>query len=196
MTSESSKTLLARLSDPGDEDAWGAFCDRYRPVILSYVRRLQPADAEDIAQDVLVAFVRAWQRGRYDPGKGRLRHWLGRVAKRKAISRLRKSSRRERQAPHGSGTGFFEKQVDPRGENLELVWEQEWQRFRFDTFVERVSLQHDRKTLRAFELHVFKDKPAREVAEELGMTVNAVHQAKKRLYEKYKQIYRELEEGL
>ena len=50
-------TLLARLRhDPKDQAAWGDFVARYGPKILQWCRRwhLQEADAQDVAQDVLL----------------------------------------------------------------------------------------------------------------------------------------------
>lgn len=197
MTSDSSKTLLERLRDPDDGDAWKDFCERYRPVILAYTRRqrLQPADADNIVQEVIKAFVTAWRNGRFNSDKGRLRHWLARVARNKIADLHEKKARQERQAPDGSSTGILEREVDSRRQGFELIWEQEWENFCFRRFVEEASKRHDRKTICAFEQYALKGRPAREVAERLGITVNAVYMAKKRLYELYREVRKKLEEG-
>ena len=48
-------TLLVRLRDAGDEDAWQQFLELYAPVVFRLYRRrgLQDADAADLTQDVL-----------------------------------------------------------------------------------------------------------------------------------------------
>jgi DNA-directed RNA polymerase specialized sigma24 family protein len=49
-----SPSLLVRIRDPRDADAWGRFVDAYAPVVYGFARRrgLQDADAADLTQDV------------------------------------------------------------------------------------------------------------------------------------------------
>ena len=48
-------SLLVRLRDPADGEAWQTFVDVYAPLVYSYCRRkgLQEADASDVTQEVL-----------------------------------------------------------------------------------------------------------------------------------------------
>ena len=53
-------TLLARLrTDPGNPPAWKEFVRRYGPLLQKYCENwgLQEADAQDIAQEVLIKLV-------------------------------------------------------------------------------------------------------------------------------------------
>lgn len=54
---ETSESLIARVKDPANGEAWADFLDMYRPVILRMAKRrnLQDADAQDICQKVLFA---------------------------------------------------------------------------------------------------------------------------------------------
>ena len=77
-SSLTSVTLLARLGhDPRDQAAWSDFVARYGPGILRWCRRwrLQEADAEDVAQDVLLKLNGLMGRFVYDPS-GSFRGWL------------------------------------------------------------------------------------------------------------------------
>jgi RNA polymerase sigma-70 factor (ECF subfamily) len=58
---EASESLILRMKDPADADAWSAFLAIYRPVVyrLASSRGLQDADAEDLAQQVFVSIARA-----------------------------------------------------------------------------------------------------------------------------------------
>ena len=50
-------SLLLRCKDPKADHAWSDFVSRYRPSMLRLIRdvfRVQDAEAEDIAQDVLL----------------------------------------------------------------------------------------------------------------------------------------------
>jgi RNA polymerase sigma-70 factor (ECF subfamily) len=73
-----SATLLGRLRrDPADQAAWAQFVKRYSPQIYGWCRRwnLQPADAEEVTQNVLVKLVEKLAGFRYDPSRS-FRGWL------------------------------------------------------------------------------------------------------------------------
>jgi RNA polymerase sigma factor (sigma-70 family) len=75
-------TLLARLRrDPLNESAWDEFVEQYGPHIYRWCRqwRLQDADAEDVAQEVLLKLARKLRDFAYDP-KSSFRGWLKTVA--------------------------------------------------------------------------------------------------------------------
>ena len=54
-------SLLVRLRDSGDADAWRQFVRIYAPVVYGYARKrgLQDADAADLTQEVLHAVTTA-----------------------------------------------------------------------------------------------------------------------------------------
>jgi hypothetical protein len=95
--SVTSDTLLLGLADPGNRTVWQQFVERYRPPILRFARRrgLTGDDAEDAAQQSLVAFAQAYQEGRYDREKGRLRSWLFGIARNQIRKTRRESHSRE-----------------------------------------------------------------------------------------------------
>jgi DNA-directed RNA polymerase specialized sigma24 family protein len=59
-----SLTLLAKVRDLNDQDAWGRFVARYQPIVLGWCLRkgLQRADADEVAAMVLEKLVRAMPR--------------------------------------------------------------------------------------------------------------------------------------
>src|SRR4051812_12264285 len=66
-----SSTLLRRLRDPGDVEAWNNFHTRYGPRIRDWCRRrgLQEADVDDVTQQVLLSLVKAVRNLKYDRKK-------------------------------------------------------------------------------------------------------------------------------
>ena len=58
---ETSDSLIARVKEPANDEAWADFWDVYRPVILRMARRrnLQDADAQDVCQKILFAVSQA-----------------------------------------------------------------------------------------------------------------------------------------
>src|SRR5262245_2246128 len=90
---ETRATLLIRLKDQADHEAWSEFTEIYRPVIyrLACRRGMQPADADDLVQQVLTAVARVIDRWAADPERARFRTWLNRVATNAIINALSRS---------------------------------------------------------------------------------------------------------
>src|SRR6476660_5907445 len=77
-----SPTLLARLRrDPLNDAAWVEFVEHYGRHIYRWCRQwgLQDADAEDLAQEILLKLARKLRDFAYDP-KSSFRGWLKTVA--------------------------------------------------------------------------------------------------------------------
>src|SRR5262249_23095208 len=73
-----SPTLLSRLRhDPASEEAWNEFIEHYGPHIYRWCRQwgLQDADAEDVAQEILLKLARKLRDFAYNP-KSSFRGWL------------------------------------------------------------------------------------------------------------------------
>src|SRR3954466_12382980 len=89
-------SLLVRLRDGADADAWREFAHLYAPVIYGFARKrgLQDADAADLMQEVLRAVSSAMHRLEYDPVRGTFRGWLFTVTRNKVFNFLESRNRR------------------------------------------------------------------------------------------------------
>ncbi len=87
---ETRSSLLVRVRNPSDAEAWHEFASIYRPAIYRLARRrgLQDADAEDLAQRVLVSVSGAIQTWEKDEKRGTFRAWLLRVARNAIINAI------------------------------------------------------------------------------------------------------------
>jgi RNA polymerase sigma factor (sigma-70 family) len=117
--SQTGTTLRALLRDPADPHAWKEFVERYAPRVLAWCRQwnLQPADAQDVTQEVLYRLVRQLRRFPYDPAKGHFRGWLKGVA-RHAWSDLRDS---RRGAVWGSGDEHIQRLLEAQEDRYGLL---------------------------------------------------------------------------
>jgi RNA polymerase sigma factor (sigma-70 family) len=86
-------TLLNRLGDWRDHEAWVDFLTRYDPVIRLSSRRyrLDAESTEELCQRVWIDLARLMRTFRYDPGKT-FRGWLLRLCQSRAIDLLRKKN--------------------------------------------------------------------------------------------------------
>lgn len=81
--------LMAALTG-GDRGALGRLIALYGPGLTAYARQAlrNPADAEDVAQEV---FLRVWrQAARYDPARAAVSTWIWRIAINLCIDRNRR----------------------------------------------------------------------------------------------------------
>src|SRR2546421_5874988 len=71
-------SLLIRIRDAGDREAWQQFVALYAPLIYGLARHrgLQDADAADVTQEVLRAVANAAPGFDFDPERGSFRGWL------------------------------------------------------------------------------------------------------------------------
>src|SRR6476646_9131228 len=103
-------SLLVRLRDVRDDEAWGQFVELHAPLVFGWVRArgLQDADAADLTQEVLRAVASSLPAAGYDPAKGAFRGWLYAVTRNKLNTFLAKQGRTVR----GSGDSEVQQQLE------------------------------------------------------------------------------------
>ena len=111
-------SLLVRLKDLQDQQAWAEFAEKYTPWIYQWWCRrkgLQDADSQEVVQEVLRKLARAMPRFDYDPSKGRFRDWLARIITNALKDHWRQSKQRGQGGGSGDGddTDPFAAVVDP-----------------------------------------------------------------------------------
>jgi RNA polymerase sigma-70 factor (ECF subfamily) len=175
-------TLLLRLRDQGDGDAWSEFLRDYGPMLYRFVRSrgLQDADASDLVQDVLRSVGMAIGRLEYQKEKGGFRAWLFTITRNKLSTFFAK---RKRIGPTANDTAQFEllnQAADQRNE-LDDQWEQEHQKQLMATAVENMKPQIELKTWTAFQLTAIDGRSAADAGKQLDMKAGAVYVARSRV---------------
>ncbi len=179
-------SLLERLRLRPDPASWQRLVDLYTPLIRDWLRRqdVQPADVEDLTQEVLGAVARELPQFRHDLRRGAFRRWLRTVT----VNRLRNFWRAARLRPAVGGPAFEEaldRLADPDSD-LSRLWDQEHDRNVVRRLLELVEPEFEPNTWRAFRLLVLEGQPARDVAAALGTSVNAVRIAKSRVLSRFR----------
>ena len=175
-------TLLNRIKDGADADAWHEFVHLYGPVVYGFARKrgLQDADAADLMQEVLRSVARNAGRMDYDPKRGTFRGWLYTVTRNKVYNFLNG----QRNRPRGTGDSAAQERLDAiadRDDDRDDDWELEYQRRLSAQAMELVKDEFQPNTWKAFWRTAVEGRPAQEVGAELKMTSGAVYVAKSRV---------------
>lgn len=123
-------SLLLRLRDPADAEAWRTFELLYRDLILGYCRRrgLQWSDADDIRQQVMPNLSKAAQGNfQYRPERGRFRNYLARIVQ----NAIAQHFSRPNLAGQRLDTAMGAQLEHPDSAAADDLWEQEWVRHHF-----------------------------------------------------------------
>jgi RNA polymerase sigma-70 factor (ECF subfamily) len=182
-------SLLVRLRDARDGDAWRQFVELYAPLVYRYARRhrLQDADAADLTQEVLRAVSGAVGRLEYDPGRGSFRGWVFTLAHRRLCDFLTRRRRQEQ----GSGDSATRGLLDDLPAPEEEQWERDYERRLFVWAAERARGEFREATWQAFWQTAVEGRPAAEVARALATSVGAVYIAKSRVQARLKGLVQE-----
>jgi RNA polymerase sigma factor (sigma-70 family) len=187
-------TILHELRDYGNRSAWESFSARFRRPIVSFVKGmgLSDIDAEDVAQETLIAFAEGYRRGQYDRTKGRLSRWLFGIAYRQALSGRRAGARQAGRDGYAVADTTFWAGVSDH--HAEVSWDQAWEQALLEQCLDRVRAEVEPVTFRAFELVVRGERSATQAADELNVPIKVVYNAKHRILKRVRELRVELEE--
>ncbi|MCO6458040.1 MAG: sigma-70 family RNA polymerase sigma factor [Pirellulaceae bacterium] len=172
-------TLLIRLRDRQDLQAWKQFVDLYAPVVYSFCRKrgLQDADASDLTQEVLRALVTGVHRFDYNPETGTFRAWLFRIVRNKLHDFHCRQRREMAVRTEGQPEAIC---VNTSAVELQ-DWERQCQEQILALAAARVQESVGPLTWRAFQLTAIEGQSGKQAAKTLGMSVGAVYVAKGRV---------------
>jgi RNA polymerase sigma-70 factor (ECF subfamily) len=176
------RSLLLRLADAGDRAAWGEFLEVYEQAIFRFARSrgLQPADAEDVTQRVLLAVANKVPAWNDKPERGRFGAWIFRVTRNLAAKAWH--ARRLHSASAGdSRTSQLLAEVTDSSDQGNTLFQAEYRKALFHWAAERVSDQVQEATWRAFWMTAVEGRDPATVAGELGVSTSTVYTAKCRM---------------
>lgn len=179
-----SVSLLVRVRDPADEEAWREFESRYAELVMRYCLRrgVQPMDAEDVRQQVWINLSKGLRNFEYDPSRGRFRDYLGRAVKnaicrhfsRYASKDLALDSSVLASTPAGNG--------DPDG-----AWDEEWVNHHYRLAMQRIEQLYEPRSVTVFQ-QLLAGGATSDVARQFDMTPNAVRQVKHRIQKRMQEM--------
>ena len=174
-------SLLLRLRDTDDAAAWEEFVGIYQPVIvrLAMSRGLQHADADDLAQHVLVSVSHKVSEWHQDPQRGQFRTWLSRVIRNAALNMLTR-----RKADRGMGGTSALALINGKTADVcsdAEVFDLEARREAFRWAADQVQAEFQPQTWDAFWLTAVEGLTVAESGRRTGKSVGAVYVARSRV---------------
>jgi RNA polymerase sigma-70 factor (ECF subfamily) len=181
-----SVSLLEQVRDPANAGAWPTLVGVYTPVLHAWLSAagLQSADRDDITQRVLEVLVRRLPEFRHNGRTGAFRAWL-----RGMTANFLKEFWRGRPTP--TTDSVLEQLSDPDG-RLSRIWDRQHDQHVYQSLAALVRREVTETTWLAFHRTAIEDKPAKEVAVELGLSVNAVLIARSRVLTRLRKLAAEL----
>ena len=179
-------SLIIRLPDAADVEAWRDFAESYEPFVYRFARRrgLQDADAREVVQEVFLGVARAIRRWEPDTKRARFRTWLFRIAKNQLLNKL--SSRRKEMVLY---TGAWERvEADAAGDGTFSAEEEaEYQQAVFSWAASRIEKQVKPKTWSAFWMTSVEGQSVDDVSSQLGVSSGQIYVARSRVIRKLRE---------
>ncbi len=186
---ETRATLLLRLRNTEDSEAWRQFVQIYEPLIRRVAKRfgMQSVDAEELTQEVLVTVLAKLPAFQVTGQPGSFRKWLATVARNAAISQLRKAQRRDKGLVAGDVVELA-RLVEPVNEQLEEQFEREERMEIFRWAAGQVRANCDANTWDAFWRTTVLQQSIETVASELNITVGQIYVARCRTLARLREL--------
>jgi RNA polymerase sigma factor (sigma-70 family) len=185
-------SLLARLHDRADQQAWDEFARVYEPAVfrLARLRGLQDADARDLTQEVLTAVAGAIHRWEAQGQPGGFRAWLYTIARNLTVNALTRGGRHR-----GSGDSAVLRMLSdvPSTDEDTTAFALEYRRQAFSEAAAEVRREVQPSTWQAFWLSAIEGVEIAEVARRLSVTVGVVYASRSRVLARLRQQVEALE---
>lgn len=179
------RSLIERLHDWQDQRSWDEFYRTYWRLIyaVSVQAGLRDDEAWDTVQETVLSIAKQSRDGGYDPQKGSFKKWLWQITYWRIKDRFRQRTPETAPASGDDHTGIpdIDTLPDCNGENLETIWEREWQRNLIKAASERVKMQVNPKHFQIFDYCVLRGMSTAEVRKKLGVSLAQVYLARHRI---------------
>ena len=195
LTPTTRASLLLRLRDPEDHEAWVEFVSLYERVIYRVLRRtgLQDADALEMLQELFLAVNRNIGRWEHGAERGSFRGWLRRVTRNLVVSWVRRQKRQVTTSSVDLDALLESPQAADGPETDEF--DRELRRALFHRASDRVQAEVRPQTWQAFWEVAVTGISVAEAAVKLGMTAGAVRVAKCRIIARLREVVAEMEKA-
>ncbi len=187
--SDTRASLINRLRNQEDRDAWDEVMAIYGPLVFRMAMRqgLQPADAEDVVQQVFTAIFQSVEKWLEQSERGRFRNWLIGIGRNVALNML---NRKPKGGIGVGGTDSHDRLDRMQAAEVELAseFDIEYQREVYRWAAQRVQADVDPKTWEAFRMTHVDGVSIGEAAKLLGVGVGQVYVSRSRVMKRLQSL--------
>ena len=180
-------SLLIRIK-ARDPQAWRRLADLYGPLVYHWCRSdgLQAEDAADVFQEVFAAVSKAVDGYLHGRNGGTFRGWLWTITRNKIRDHHRARAQRVTAAGGTHAQQRLAEVPEPSDESIDTTHVNETASL-FHRALDFVRGEFEERTWRAFWRAVVEGHSTAEIAADMGITANAVRQAKSRVLRRLRQ---------
>ena len=185
---KTSLSLLVRLRCSPESENWNRLVDLYAPLLRAWLRKydVQDSDADDLAQEVLLAVSKDLGKFEHGGQPGSFRGWLKAIL----VNRLRKFWRARDRRPQARGDSDIDArlaQLDDPASEMSQIWNRQHDQYVLRQLLALVEPHFTPNTWTAFCRVTLEGADPGVVAEEMGISRNAVIIAKCRVLSRLRQ---------
>ena len=188
----------------GDEISWQEFYTAYKPLIILCGGDcgLTQDEKEELVQKVMCEIFRKDIIGKYDPdnvpshivfkydpAKGRFRHYLRKIIRYQAIKIY--NQRRDHDSIDAEDSPVRPLTSE---DTWNTAWDEEWYKHVLHTAMTELRSRVQPETYVAFEMYAVQNRKVEDVANFLNISVSSVYTAKSRCISTLREIIKDLEE--
>ncbi len=191
-------SLILRLAESNDHDAWREFAAGYQPVIhwAAVKKGLQTADADEVVQQVMVSIYRALQNRPHDPERAKFRTWLFRVTHNAIINLvLRRSPDIAKGGSDDSEIEQLSNLADGSEPDKWEAYQREYERAVFRWAASKIQPEFSETTWAAFQLTLVEGASCEAAAEKLGKEIGSIYAARSRVMRQLRKKVEEFDES-
>jgi RNA polymerase sigma factor (sigma-70 family) len=172
---KTSYTLLDRIKNPSDEQAWKEFVSIYDQYIYNILRhiRIPEADARELCQDIIVKLWKKIPEFAYNKDRGKFRNWLGSIIRNDANTYFSKNKKKNELIDE-HGDSEIHQHANPNSTyDLDKVITEEWNYHLSNLAWESVKPHFKENTLEIFKLYM-EGKSNKEISEACNIKERSV----------------------
>lgn len=187
-------SLILRLAEWPDVQAWQEFAEIYAPAIYGLALRkgLQNADAEDVTQNVLFGVAQAIERFQPDNDRASFRTWLSRIARNLIAEFCRRRGRMPGAVTTSDSWLRAIEQPAQHSTTLDEAFEREYRQATYQLAARYVQSRVGPGTWQAFYRTTIELQSTETAAQQLGMSVGGVYVARSRVLKMLREEAEEL----
>ena len=187
-------SLLLQVQKGGNAVAWEEFAQLYRPIIyrMARARGMQEADAQDLAQQVLVSVHGAIGRWEQRDANVRFRNWLSKIARNEILKTLT----RMRPDKGEGGSSIIQQLNSQTAEDFGLtqLLEEEYRRELYLQAAAVVQAEVNDQSWQVFQWTTLQNISIEEAAARLHKSVGSVYAMRSRIMRRLRDAVRAIEE--